>query len=74
MDTKLPPQRDGLGVPEPLPYADTEVAELSLLLPGWQAAALEEAARSRGMTAGQILRVLIYDFLVRGKSRHACNR
>lgn len=35
---------------------DYEVVELPLLLPRWQAAALEEAAGSRGMTTGQLLR------------------
>jgi hypothetical protein len=38
-----------------------EVIELQLLLPRWQAAALESAARSRGMTTGQILRRVIAD-------------
>lgn len=38
-----------------------EVIELQLLLPRWQAAALEDAARSRGMTTGQILRRVIAD-------------
>lgn len=38
-----------------------EVIELQLLLPRWQAAALENAARSRGMTTGQILRRVIAD-------------
>lgn len=38
---------------------DDEVVELALLLPRWQAAALEEAAHHRGLTAGQMLRKLI---------------
>jgi hypothetical protein len=38
---------------------DNEVVELNLLLPRWQAEALEEAANSRGLTAGQMLRKLI---------------
>jgi hypothetical protein len=38
-----------------------EVIELQLLLPRWQAAALETAARNRGMTTGQILRRVIAD-------------
>jgi len=38
---------------------DSEVVELSLLLPRWQAEALEEAANNRGITAGQMLRKLI---------------
>jgi len=38
---------------------DSEVVELSLLLPRWQAEALEQAAHNRGITAGQMLRRLI---------------
>jgi hypothetical protein len=38
---------------------DDEVVELSLLLPRWQAEALEEAAYNRGITTGQMLRKLI---------------
>jgi hypothetical protein len=38
---------------------DAEVVELALLLPRWQAEALEEAAYKRGLTAGQMLRKLI---------------
>jgi hypothetical protein len=38
---------------------DNEVVELNLLLPRWQAEALEEVANSRGLTAGQMLRKLI---------------
>lgn len=34
---------------------------MQLLLPRWQAAALEAAAQSRGMTTGQILRRVISD-------------
>jgi hypothetical protein len=40
---------------------DQEVVELPLLLPRWQAAALEAAARRRGMTTGQMLRRVIGD-------------
>ena len=38
---------------------DDEVVELALLLPRWQAEALEEAAHNKGITAGQMLRRLI---------------
>ena len=41
--------------------SDHEVVELQLLLPRWQAAALDAAARARGMTSGQILRRVITD-------------
>ena len=40
---------------------DSEVVELMLLLPRYQAIALEAAARARGMTTGQILRRVIAD-------------
>jgi hypothetical protein len=40
---------------------DQEVVEMALLLPRWQADALEDAARSRGMTTGQMLRRVIAD-------------
>jgi len=40
---------------------DHEVVELPLLLPRWQASVLEHAARSRGMTTGQMLRRVIAD-------------
>jgi hypothetical protein len=58
------------GWPEPAAagYAparsDHEVVELQLLLPRWQAAALEAAARARGMTTGQMLRRVITDLFV----------
>lgn len=38
---------------------DQEVVELPLLLPRWQALELEDAARRRGLTTGQMLRRLI---------------
>jgi hypothetical protein len=43
------------------PRTDLEVVELPLLLPRWQAMALEAAARRRGMTTGQMLRRVITD-------------
>lgn len=39
--------------------AEPEVAELSLLLPRWQAVALQEEAREQGLSIGQFLRKLI---------------
>jgi hypothetical protein len=44
-------------------WLDEEMAELSLLLPGWQAAAMEWLANSRGLTLGQLTRLLIRDYL-----------
>jgi hypothetical protein len=44
---------------------DGEMAEFSLLLPGWQAAALEATAHAQGLTAGQMVRRLIQDYFAR---------
>ena len=48
-----------------LTLLDGEIVEFSVLLPGWQAAALEAAARGQGLTAGQMVRRLIQDFFGR---------
>lgn len=42
-----------------------DVVELPLLLPEWQVTALEEAARLRGMTVGQLVRKLFADLFPR---------
>ena len=39
--------------------------ELPLLLPEWQVFALEDAARNRGMTVGQLVRRLFADLFPR---------
>jgi hypothetical protein len=39
------------------------VAEVSLLLPGWQMAEMEQVAYSRGLTLGQLMRLLIREYL-----------
>jgi hypothetical protein len=38
------------------------MVELSLLLPNWQAAALELAAQDQGLSPGQMIRQLVRDF------------
>jgi hypothetical protein len=48
-----------------LTLLDGEIVEFSLLLPGWQAAALEKTASDQGLTAGQMVRRLIQDFFSR---------
>lgn len=57
------PVSSGLLAPLPgtreITNLDSEVVELALLLPRWQAEALEDAAYKRGLTAGQMLRKLI---------------
>lgn len=47
------------------PFLSDDVVELPLLLPEWQVAALEEAARDRGMTVGQLVRKLFADLFPR---------
>ena len=44
---------------------DSEMVELSLLLPAWQAHELEKEADERGLTAGQMLRQALRDFIAR---------
>jgi hypothetical protein len=44
-------------------WRDGQVAEVQLLLPGRLAAELEGLAHSRGLTVGQLIRLLIRDHL-----------
>jgi hypothetical protein len=53
------------GVADQSPRPDEDFVEVMLLLPVWQVAALETAARSRGLTTGGMLRRLIRDYLMR---------
>jgi hypothetical protein len=50
-------------VPEMTFFPEGEVVELALLLPAGQAAVLEAAARQRALTAAQLTRQLIRQFL-----------
>jgi len=45
------------------------VVEVPLLLPDWQAEALEALAHARGLTAAELVRLLLTEFLVRAKGR-----
>jgi hypothetical protein len=45
------------------PPPDPDVAEILLLLPAAQAAALEEAARRHGLTLARVLRALINEYV-----------
>jgi hypothetical protein len=54
---------DAAGSSEHLVRLDGEMAEMLLLLPARQAAALERAARQRGLTSAQLTRRLIGAFL-----------
>lgn len=42
-----------------------EVIEIPLLLPSWQVSALETAAHDVGLTAGEMVRHLLRDFISR---------
>jgi hypothetical protein len=55
----LPDQDDVPGGGEVVFPPNAGVAEVALLLPGGQAAALERAAHRRGLTVGQLIRRLI---------------
>lgn len=46
---------------------DDDVVEIPLLIPNWQAEALENVAHQQGYTAGELIRHLLLDYL----SRHA---
>lgn len=48
------------------PLLEEEVVELPLLLPGWQVSKLETVAHQRGMTAAEMVRHLLRDFLTLG--------
>jgi hypothetical protein len=50
-------------VPAVVGRTNDDIVELPLLLPGWEAAALEEAARERGQTTAQVIRQLIRGYL-----------
>ncbi len=55
--------QENAGSSEQLFRLDGEMMELMLLLPSWQAAALERAARQQGLTSGQLTRRLITAYL-----------
>jgi hypothetical protein len=44
---------------------DGDVVEVPLLLPGWQVAALETAAHDCGLTAAEMVRRLVREFIVK---------
>jgi hypothetical protein len=48
-------------LPVESPHFTADVVEISLLLPGWQAAALESAAQRQGLTTASLVRRLIRD-------------
>jgi hypothetical protein len=63
--------RNGPCAAEPGPgSADTDVIEVPLLLPGWQVSALATAAHDQGLTAGEMVRCLLRDFIDRWQHDH----
>ncbi len=56
-----------MNLPDPSRLSDlpSDVAEISLLLPGWQLQALENAAEARGVTSAQLVRRLLREFINR---------
>jgi hypothetical protein len=44
---------------------ETGVVEIPILVPEWQAAALEDAAHDRGLTVGELMRHLLADFFAK---------
>lgn len=66
---EAPPTRShSLNAKDRTPAA--EIVELPLLLPRWQADALEDAANRNGMTTGQMIRRVIADVIGR-QTAHA---
>lgn len=47
--------------------AGEQIAEMELLLPGWQALALEQLAADLGLTSAQLIQRAVADFLTRKK-------
>jgi hypothetical protein len=42
---------------------DADIVEIPLLLPGWQVSALEKEAHQRGLTAAEMVRGVLRDFI-----------
>jgi carbon storage regulator CsrA len=56
-----PGPRPGAAAAEALGRLGEGMVEVPLLLPGWQAAALEKAAGDQGLTVGELVRLLLRD-------------
>jgi hypothetical protein len=53
----------GCPIASRISYLDEEMAELSLFLPAEQVAQMESLASSRNMTLGQLIRLLVRNYL-----------
>ncbi len=47
----------------PSSLLEEDVVEIPLLLPGWKVSALATAAHARGLTAGEMVRTLLREFI-----------
>jgi hypothetical protein len=67
-DTSMTPEKFQDPSEPNLTLLEGDIVEVSVLLAGWQANALEAAARGQGLTTGQMVRRLIHDYF--GKFAH----
>jgi hypothetical protein len=57
------PQSEAIEISEDPHLEGNDVVEIPLLLAGWQMSALERAAYHRGLTAAEMVRMLLRDFI-----------
>jgi hypothetical protein len=62
------------GTEQEFDMPEADVIEIPLLLAGWQISALETAAHDRGLTAAEMVRHVIRDFLSRVDQSHPDRR
>jgi hypothetical protein len=55
-------------------WPDEQMVEVGLLVPGWQVAELERRASCLGLTTGQLLRLLVRDYLTGGRPGDVVDR
>jgi hypothetical protein len=53
---------------------ESDVMEIPLLLPGWQVSALETAAHARGLTAAEMVRHVLSEFLSNDRNHSPARR
>jgi hypothetical protein len=69
----MSPERPKRPPADRIRWLDEEIAELMLLLPGWQVMELEREASSRDLTLGQLIRGLITDHLTHQRNSDTAN-
>lgn len=62
VDSTMPPSEAILNADDPH-LEGSDVVEMPLLLLGWQMSALERAAHHRGLTAAEMVRQVLRDFI-----------